>query len=100
MRNHLPASSLLIAFALLATGCGGAEPAASAAVAPAEHRVDVAAIQVAVADLESTLQISGNLVPQTRVAVAAKLPGTLSAVRVDIGDRVRVGQVVAALDRR
>ena len=38
--------------------------------------------------------------PQTRVAVLAKLPGTLSRVAVDIGDRVRAGQVVAALDRR
>ena len=56
--------------------------------------------KVGVTDLESTLQISGNLVPQTRVAVLAKLPGTLSLVAVDIGDRVRVGQVVAALDRR
>lgn len=55
---------------------------------------------VGVADLESTLQISGNLVPQTRVAVTAKLPGTLSSIRVDIGDRVRAGQVVAVLDRR
>ncbi len=57
-------------------------------------------MKVAVADLESTLQISGNLVPQTRVAVTAKLPGTLSSIRVDIGDRVRAGQVVATLDRR
>ena len=57
-------------------------------------------MKVGVADLESTLQISGNLVPQTRVAVTAKLPGTLSSMRVDIGDRVRAGQVVATLDRR
>jgi len=60
----------------------------------------VAAVTVGVADLESVLQISGNLMPRTRVAVAAKLPGTLSSVSVDIGDRVRAGQVVAVLDRR
>ena len=90
----------VVILAALASACGGAEPAASAAATTAEHRVDVAAMNVAVADLESTLEISGNLVPQTRVAVAAKLPGTLSSVRVDIGDRVRAGQVVAAIDRR
>ena len=99
MRNHLLASSVLV-LALVASACSDAEPAASAAATATEHRVDVAAMKVAVADLESTLQISGNLVPQTRVAVTAKLPGTLSSVRVDIGDRVRVGQVVAAIDRR
>lgn len=100
MGNRLFASSFVLILAAAASACRGAEPAASAAATTAEYRVDVAAIKVAVADLESTLQISGNLVPQTRVAVAAKLPGTLSSVRVDIGDRVRAGQVVAALDRR
>jgi RND family efflux transporter MFP subunit len=101
MRNHLFASFFVVlTLSVGAVACRGAEPAASAAGTTAEYRVDVAAMKVAVADLESTLQISGNLVPQTRVAVAAKLPGTLSSVRVDIGDRVRTGQVVAVLDRR
>ncbi|MBF8300176.1 MAG: HlyD protein [Acidobacteria bacterium] len=105
MRNHLlrsrPITGLFafLALATAAAGCRGAEPAASAAASP-ERRVDVAAVTVGVADLESVLQISGNLMPQTRVAVAAKLPGTLSSVSVDIGDRVRAGQVVAVLDRR
>ena len=100
MRNHLFASFFVLTLSVGAAACRGAEPAASAAGTTAEYRVDVAAMKVAVADLESTLQISGNLVPQTRVAVAAKLPGTLSSVRVDIGDRVGAGQVVALLDRR
>src|SRR5688572_24880160 len=100
MRNHLFASSFVLTLAVAASACRGAEPAASAAATTTDHRVDVAAMKVTVADLESTLQISGNLVPQTRVAVGAKLPGTLSSVRVDIGDRVRAGQVVASLDRR
>jgi len=105
MRNHLlrslPLTGLFafLALATAAAACRGAEPAASAATPP-EHRVDVAAVTVGVTDLESMLQISGNLIPQTRVAVLAKLPGTLSSVRVDIGDRVRTGQVVAVLDRR
>ena len=99
MRNLLSCSAL-IGFALIASACDDAEPSASAAATTTEHRVDVAAVRVAVTDLESSLQISGNLVPQTRVAVTAKLPGTLSSVRVNIGDRVRPGQIVAALDRR
>jgi HlyD family secretion protein len=62
--------------------------------------VDVSAYKVGVTDLESALQISGNLMPQTRVGVNAKLPGTLSAVQVDVGTRVRAGQVLATFDRR
>lgn len=86
--------------ALIGSGCQSAESSAAAATPAPEHRVDVPALEVGVTDLESTLQISGNLVPHTRVAVMAKLPGTLSRVAVDIGDRVRVGEVVATLDRR
>ena len=94
--------TLLIPVAGLAlSGCNSAEPAAAASTpAIAEHRVDVPALTVGRADLESTLQISGNLVPQTRVAILAKLPGTLSRVAVQIGDRVRPGQTVAVMDRR
>jgi multidrug efflux pump subunit AcrA (membrane-fusion protein) len=58
----------------------------------AEHRVDVPALTVGTTDLESTLQISGNLVPQTRVAILAKLPGTLSRVAVQIGDPCRAAR--------
>jgi RND family efflux transporter MFP subunit len=88
------------ALALTLSACESAEPAAAASAAVAEHRVDVPALTVGTADLESTLQISGNLVPQTRVAILAKLPGTLSRVAVQIGDRVRAGQTVALMDRR
>ena len=92
--------SLALSAAVVGAGCERAEPAAAAATPATEHRIDVPALEVGVTDLESTLQISGNLVPQARVAVMAKLPGTLSQVAVEIGDRVRAGQVVAALDRR
>jgi HlyD family secretion protein len=89
------------ALALTLSACESAEPAAAAsAPAAAEHRVDVPALTVGTTDLESTLQISGNLVPQTRVAILAKLPGTLSRVAVQIGDRVSAGQTVAVQDRR
>ena len=105
MRNHLSYSGtaliLVSGLALTLSGCGSAEPAAAASTpAVAEHRVDVPALTVGTTDLESTLQISGNLVPQTRVAILAKLPGTLSRVAVQIGDRVRPGQTVAVMDRR
>ncbi|MGH9255214.1 MAG: efflux RND transporter periplasmic adaptor subunit [Vicinamibacterales bacterium] len=91
----------LLALTTLISACRESEPAAAASsTSVAERRIDVAAIKVGVSDVESTLQISGNLMPETRVAVMARLPGTLSRVTVDLGDRVRMGQVVAALDRR
>jgi RND family efflux transporter MFP subunit len=80
--------------------CGGSEPAAAAPGPVEEARVDVAAVKVAVADVESVLEISGNLVPDKRVAVLPTLSGTLSRINVGLGDRVRAGQVIALLDRR
>ena len=105
MRKHVarPFSALLLAVgaALTASACREAETEAASAAAPvAEHRVDVPALTVSAMDLESTLQISGNLIPQERVAIFAKLPGTISRVAVNIGDRVRTGQPVAVMDRR
>ena len=105
MRNRVIRSVTVLipvsGLALALSGCNSAEPAAAASTpAVAEHRVDVPAVTVGTTDLESTLQISGNLVPQTRVAILAKLPGTLSRVAVQIGDRVRAGQTVAVMDRR
>jgi HlyD family secretion protein len=95
-------SLILVILGAAAAGaaCGNADSAAAATAAPAEHRIDVPAITVGVADIESTLQITGSLTPQARVGVMAKLPGTLSRVTVQLGDRVRAGQVVASLDRR
>ncbi|HEY6362942.1 MAG TPA: efflux RND transporter periplasmic adaptor subunit [Vicinamibacterales bacterium] len=98
VRLSLVAGALVAA--LIGSGCQSAESSAAAATPAPEHRVDVPALEVGLTDLESTLQISGNLVPHTRVAVMAKLPGTLSRVAVDIGGRVGVGQVVATLDQR
>jgi len=105
MRSQLTRSvtALVLAgsAALSVSACREAEPTAAAAAAPvAEHRVDVPALTVSSTDLESILEISGNLVPRTRVAIVAKLPGTLSQVAVDIGDHVRAGQTVAVMDRR
>jgi len=89
----------VLAAALLASACRGGETAAAAAPVP-EQRIDVPATTARVVDLEATLQISGSLAPQARVGVAAKMPGTLSRVLVQIGDHVRAGQTVAALDTR
>lgn len=107
--RHTPVTArpllLLVTLSLAfgATACRSAESTAAAATEatpPAERAVDVPALTVATGDVESTLQISGTLVPQTRVAVMPKLPGTLSRITVDIGSTVRSGQVVATMDRR
>ncbi len=105
--RSFPSRALALSVILSATAavaaCGGADTvAADASTAPAadDTRVDVPVVTVTEADLESALQLSGTLSPQARVAVKSTLPGTLARVVVEIGDRVRQGQMLATLDRR
>ena len=99
-RTHSPLFLLLLGFTLPVVACSDKDTTAAAAAPAPEVTVDVAAATARIADLESALQISGSLAPRSRVAVHAKLPGTLATVQVHIGDRVRAGQAVATLDRR
>jgi RND family efflux transporter MFP subunit len=95
-------ASALVALALVAAAaCGGA--AAQPEHAEVKTEASAPAVQVVkaqTATLESAIEISGNLAPQTRVGIMPKLGGTLDRVLVDLGDRVSEGTVVATLDRR
>jgi len=93
-------TSLLLGSAALLAACGGGEVSQAAAPPVEPEAVPVPVVDAAVADLVSSLTISGSLQPQSRVAVGTKLPGRLERVLVNIGDRVRAGQVVATLDAR
>lgn len=103
--SHRVITRVLAVFGLAAAaatlaGCRGTEDTAAAAAAPAVHRIDVPAMTVGRSDLESSLEISGSLMPRARVGITSKLPGTLATLSVDIGDRVRAGEVIGGLDRR
>jgi RND family efflux transporter MFP subunit len=93
---------LLLFAAIVAAGCGGSSTAAEAApdATVAAPVVDVPVVTATVGPVESALEISGTLTPRSRVAVKPKLPGTLEAVLVDIGDPVTMGQTIATIDRR
>jgi len=95
----LAASAVAVSLAL--TACGsGASPEAAAQAAPAPAAVDVAAVRAATGTIESSLELSGNLVPQARVGLKPRVPGAIERVLVGIGQTVREGQPVATIDRR
>ncbi len=49
-------------------------------------------------DLSSTLTVAGEFQPYQEVDLHAKVSGYIRRINVDIGDRVRVGQVIATLE--
>jgi len=87
--------------AAFTSGCAGERVAAT--TTEADNAAALPAVAVVRADngtLETAIELSGNLVPETRVDIRSKLPGTLDKVFVQLGAAVTEGQTLATLDRR
>src|ERR1700733_8353838 len=73
------------------TGCretqAGSVPVATASIAPVTR-----------GDLSSTLTVAGEFQPYQEVELHAKVSGYIRRINVDIGDRVKNGQVIATLE--
>jgi RND family efflux transporter MFP subunit len=93
------AGGLAIVAAAMATSACGGEGATQAAEAPLPLPA-VPVVRAVAGTVETAVEFSGSLAPQTRVEVHAKLGGTLDKVFVQLGDRVAEGAVLATLDRR
>ncbi|MGE5114426.1 MAG: efflux RND transporter periplasmic adaptor subunit [Acidobacteriaceae bacterium] len=90
---------ITIALSLMLAGCSGNEPtAASAATPPIETTPATAPADIPHAQNEYL--VSGPLVVEHQVDVAAQREGVVANVLADIGTRVRRGQVLAELDSR
>ncbi len=93
------AFTLLLALALI--GCSKA---------PTENRVEAATkeseppvVRVATAEsrrLGKSIYVTGSLAPDESVTVSSEVAGRVAEIRVDFGQRVRKGEVVARLDPR
>ena len=85
---------LMAVTAFSAAGCSGPRAAASASTsAPA-----VAVAKAARADLSQTLTLEAEFRPFQEIDVHAKVAGYLKKIYVDVGDRVKAGQVLAVLE--
>jgi RND family efflux transporter MFP subunit len=100
--KSLFAAVVAASLAVFSGACRSSDSTTAAAAPQAGEptALEVIAIEAQNGDLAEALSVSGTLTPQTRVGIASKLPGRLDRVLVNIGDRVRAGQVVASLDHR
>ncbi|HEY2906744.1 MAG TPA: efflux RND transporter periplasmic adaptor subunit [Vicinamibacterales bacterium] len=86
--------SLVAMMTLSVAGCSGPRAAASASTAaPA-----VAVAKAARADLSQMLTLEAEFRPFQEIDVHAKVAGYLKKIYVDVGDRVKAGQVLAVLE--
>lgn len=65
-----------------------------------ERAVTVEVGEVRLGDIEERISAVGPLLPRASVMVAPKTAGRVEEVSVDVGERVKKGQLLARLDRR
>ncbi len=87
-------------FALLAlvSGCGDGTSAAGRGGRPESAPADVRLVAAATTAFERTVHVTGTLAADEDVVLAFKVPGRLLEIGVDLGSRVKKGDVVARLD--
>src|SRR6266446_1630021 len=64
----------------------------------ADHLLTVPVVKAARADLSTDLTLTAEFEPFQEVDVMAKVSGYIKSIKVDIGDRVREGQLLATLE--
>jgi len=100
MRKLVLLPTLVLAAALAAAGCRSDTATVAAEPEAPAPALDVAAVRALPGTIEASIELSGTLAPRARVGVKPRMPGTLEWVEVDLGDHVRLGQVIATIDRR
>lgn len=84
-----------------ALGCSREKSGASSASASqAERKIAVTVARAGGRDVERSVQIVGTLMAQDEVTLANESPATIAKIHVDLGDRVRAGQLLIKLDER
>ncbi|HTF65937.1 MAG TPA: biotin/lipoyl-binding protein, partial [Edaphobacter sp.] len=86
-------SALLALVNLVSIGCRD-----KASQTRASESAGASVSRVARENLSSTLTVAGQFQPYQEVELHAKVSGYIRRINVDIGDRVRIGQVIATLE--
>lgn len=91
--------SLTCAGALLASaGCGSEH--VGDAERPGRDAVTAETAIAQLAPVVETVEVTGSIEPEARVMPGTKIMGRIESVEVDVGDRVREGEVLARLEKR
>jgi RND family efflux transporter MFP subunit len=106
MSKRYAISLLALVLPVLLTACGGGDKPASAAgkegggKGAGGREQKARRVHLATAEtgrLSRTVVVSGNLAADEQAQIGIKVAGRVGAVAVDLGDRVRKGQVLARL---
>jgi RND family efflux transporter MFP subunit len=89
----------IVLFTLAVQGCGGGHEGEKKGAAAAPKKVTGVVLEtVSTTALPELLEVVGTVRASTSAVVSPRIPGTISALKVREGDRVRKGQLLAQLD--
>lgn len=89
---------VIVAAIMGPTVVGGAACSRPHAVSAAAERPTVPVVRIARGDLAQTLTLAAEFRPYQEIEVHAKVAGYVKSINVDVGDRVRAGQLLAVLE--
>ena len=90
--------SAVVLIALAMAACAGHGEPAHQETATSEGPPTVLVVKVTRDDLSTDLNLTGEFEPYQEVDVMSKVAGYLKSIKVDIGDRVHEGQLLATLE--
>ena len=99
MKTGLPLASMVLAMSLMSAGCSKQHETRQKEAATVVVKGVVVETVKPVA-VPETLELAGTVRARTSAVVSARIPGTVSVLRVREGDRVAKGQLLIQLDAR
>jgi RND family efflux transporter MFP subunit len=96
-KPRLATGAALVGFAILATACNRTEKVEAGTPAHAEIPT-VAVAKAATEELSHGLALTAEFKPFQEIDVMAKVAGYVKEIKVDVGDRVSQGQLLATLE--
>ena len=93
--------SVALMAALPLFGCSKKEaPVTAPAAAAKQAALAVTTVRVESRTVERSVEATGTLAAWDEVIVSSEIPGTVSKIKADLGDRVKAGDALALLDQR
>jgi RND family efflux transporter MFP subunit len=93
-------AGLILAASLLAAACGRSGGESASPAVRSERALPVQIIAVEARDLSRIVQVAAPVEPFRTIRLAARTEGILTEVRVEAGDAVRAGELLARIDVR
>jgi RND family efflux transporter MFP subunit len=87
---------------LLVSSCGSSPTASGAQALATNTETEIRTVKASAVrsgSISRTVEVNGTLAAQDEVVLAFKVAGRIESLRVDLGDTIREGQVLASLDK-